>query len=292
MRRSTAGRPAATRKRSGGANTSVGTAFPDGIPVTIQPVTVGGRGRPVLDFELPQRYYDWSFIMAHFPAPTRSVETLVPVEGLEPVQIVPGLAVISLAAFEYRQMATLSAYNEVAIMVPVRYRPSPNIPLLPLLCPDEYDVGFWVHPLPVDTQEACDVGVQVWGLPKVVAKITFEDVGWMRRCQLEEDGQHVLTLSAAMGETRLESRRFYAYSVLNGRLLKALVDTRAQYHAWSVPGGASVTLGTHQIARTLRELFLQTTAFAGLFAFTAKSRLHPGDLVEVVQTAATGASAR
>ena len=291
MRRSTAGRSAATRKRSGN-NPSVGSAFPDGIPVTTKPVTVDGGGRLVLQFELPQRYYDWSFMMAHFPAPTRNVETLVPVEGLEAVQIVPGLAVISLAAFEYRQMATLAPYNEVAIMIPVRYRPSRNIPLLPLLYPDEYDVGFWVHHLPVGTREACAAGVQVWGFPKVVAKITFEDVGWMRRCHLEEDGQHVLTLSAAMGETRLESRRFYAYSVLNGQLLKTSVDTRAQYHTWSVPGGASVTLGTHPIARALRELCVQTTAFSGLFAFTAKSRLHAGELIDVVQTAATGASAQ
>jgi hypothetical protein len=265
----------------------VGPAFPDGIPVTNQQIIVDGRHHLI---QLPQRYYDWSFIMAHFPAPTRHVKTLVPVESLHPVEIAPTLAVITLAAFEYRRMATLAPYNEVAIMVPVRYQPRWDIPFLPLLCPDRFDVGFWVHHLPVDTQEACDAGVSVWGLPKVVAtEIRFDDIGWMRQCELEEDGEHVLTLSAAMGETRLESRRFYAYSLLHGQLLKSLVDTRAHYHAWYAPqGGASVTLGTHQIARDLRDLGMHNAAIAGLFAFTAKSRLHPGEVLTAEQPAASG----
>lgn len=247
--------------------------FPDGVPVTVRPILVGGIQRPL---EIPQRYYDFGFVLAHFPVPTSSVRTLLPTESLEPVQIVPGVAVVSIAAFEYRVMATLAPYNEVAIMVPVRYEPGWNIPLVPLLYPERYDVGFWVHHLPVTTEEARVAGVNVWGLPKVLAAVAFEDVGWTRRCELVENGQHVLTLTAATGETRLEARPFYAYSLLSGQLQKALVDTRGQYHAWNVPGCASVELGTHPIARTLRDLDMQTVAVAGLFAFTARSRLHAG----------------
>ena len=251
--------------------------FPDGIPVEEYEVTVGGRMRVV---ELPQRYYDWSFTMAHFPAPTRRVRELLPDDRLVAVELVPGIAVVSLAAFEYRRMATLQPYNEVAVMVPVRYEPDRNIPLLPMLWPDRFDVGFWVHHLPVTTQEACDVGIGVWGLPKVVADdITFRDVGWMRRCELREDGEHVLTLSAMMGETRYEARPYYAFSVLDGELLKTLVDTRGQYYTWYVPGRASFSLGRHEVSEALRELEVENLAIAGLFAFTAKSRLHPGTVV-------------
>lgn len=264
-------------------NSSGSAAFPDGIPVTLQSILVEGTERPV---ELPQRYYDFSFIMAHFPAPTRRVGTLLPTASLEPVEILPGLAVITIAAFEYRRMATLAPYNEVAIMVPVRHEPDRNIPLLPLLWPESYDVGFWVHHLPVSTEEARVAGVTVWGLPKVLATIAFEDLGWMRRCELGEDGQHVLTLTSATGETRLESRPFYAYSMLNGQLLKSLVDTRGQYHAWYVPGRASVELGRHPVASTLRDLDIQTIAVAGLFTFTTKSRLHPGQVLPAVPSEA------
>jgi hypothetical protein len=247
--------------------------FPDGIAVQEYQVTIGGRVRTV---ELPQRYYDWSFILTHFPAPTRRVREFLPDDRLVPVELVPGIAAVSLAAFEYRRMATLRPYNEFAVMVPVRYKPDRNIPLLPMLWPDRYDVGFWVHHLPVTTQEACDVGIAVWGFPKIVAEIEFRDIGWMRQCEVREDGERVLTLSAMMGETRHEARPFYAFSVLNGDLLRTLVDTRGQYYTWYVPGRASFSLGRHDVSEALRELEVENLAIAGLFAFNAKSRLHPG----------------
>jgi len=186
------------------------------------------------------------------------------------------------------RMATLAPYNEFAVMVPVRYGPDWNIPFLPLLDPDHYDVGFWVHHLPVTTQEACDVGIGVWGFPKVVAEIEFRDVGWVRECDVWEDGEHVLTLSSAMGETRREARRFYAYSVLEGELVKTLVDTRGEYYAWNVPGRASFELGTHRVADELRDLEVQNFAIAGLFTFSTRSRLHPGTAVAAIEPAAAG----
>lgn len=259
--------------------------FPDGIAVEDETVT---SGKYLIHVELPQRYYDWSFVMTHFPAPTRRVRELLPDDRLVPVEMVPGLAVITLAAFEYRKMATLRPYNEFAIMVPVRYEPERNVPFLPLLCPDRYEVGFWVHHLPVTTEEARAVGVGVWGLPKVLAQIEFRDVGWVRECDLWEDGEHVITLSAPVGETRHEEREFYAFSVLGGELLKSLVDTKGQYHAWNVPGRASFRLGTHPIADELRELQVQNLAIAGLFAYSAKSRLHPGIAIAQVQPVAAG----
>lgn len=252
------------------------SGFPDGIAVMPELVTVDGRTHLV---ELPQCYYDFSFIMANFPASARKIRRLLPTDSLEPVEIVPGVAVVTLAAFEYRTMATLQPYREVAVMMPVRFEPESRVPLLPLLWPDDYDVGFWVHHLPVTTQEACDVGVGVWGLPKVVADITFQDVGWMRECTLREDGQHVLTLSATLGEPRAAARQFYAFSMHNGQLLKSLVDTRAQYYEWKVPGRASFRLGTHDVAQDVRELDVQNFAIAGLTAFSARSRLHPGEVL-------------
>lgn len=249
-------------------------AFPDGIAVDSAPVTVDGRTHP---FEVPQRYYDWSFFLAHFPASARQVRTLLPA-GLEAVEIIPGTAVVSLAAYEYRTMATLKPYNEAAVLVPVRHAPESSVPLLPLLCPEKYDVGFWVHYLPVTTQEACDIGRQVWGLPKVVADITFKDVGWMRQCTVKENGQPVFIFSSSVAETRAESRQFYAFSVLNNQLKKSLIDTRGDYHAWSVPGGASFELGTHPVAQQLRALQVRNLGIAGVFASSARSRLHgPGD---------------
>ena len=45
--------------------------------------------------------------MAHFPASSRPVRNLVPAESLQPVELVPGISVVTLAAFEYRRSAQL-----------------------------------------------------------------------------------------------------------------------------------------------------------------------------------------
>lgn len=248
------------------------SAFPDGIS-DIEEVVVGDER-----FELPQRYYDWSFVMAHFPASTRRVRRLLPPgDALRPVEIVPGLAVVSLAAFEYRRARSLAPYNEVGVMVPVRHSPERSHPLLPLLYPERYGVGFWVHYLPVTTPQADAAGREIWGFPKVVADIRFQDVGWTRRCRLRANGQDVLTLDAAMGETRTEPREFHAFSIKDGTLLRTLVDTRAQYHGWFLRGGgASFTLGDHPVAQQLRDARIRNVAVGGLFAFSARSRLHRG----------------
>jgi hypothetical protein len=268
--------PSGSRRGRGlappGRGRGPGDQFPDGIGVIKKPVM--GQRDPI---ELPQRYYDFNFIMAHFPAPIWGVRKLLPDDDtLVPVEIVPGLAIVSLAGFEYRQMKTLQPYNEVAVMVPVRHQPETRIPLLPLLWPDEFEVAFWVYHLPVTTQEACAAGLTIWNLPKVVAKITFEDVGWMRHCTLEEDGQHVLTLRSRIDETQFDERAFYALSIQKGKLLRSLVDTQAEYHAWFTPGGASFELGTHPVARRLRSVGIWNIAVAGLYASSARSRLHEG----------------
>ena len=80
--------------------------------------------------------------------------------------------------------STIGPYNEIGIGVPCRLDPVLNIPLLPALFDRFFAVGFYVHYLPVTTQIAYDAGVDVWGLPKFVATIEFEDTPTHRRCLL------------------------------------------------------------------------------------------------------------
>lgn len=243
--------------------------------VKVKVVTVR-RGNRTYRFELPQRYYDWSFMMAHFPACAAKVRALVPGK-LQPVQLAPGVGIVSLAAFEYRRTATLKPYNEFSIMVPVLPHPAASIPALPLLYPDRYpDLGFYIRHLPVNTQEACDIGIEVWGFPKFLAEITFEDVGWMRRCRLEVDGKHVITLDVRTSETKTGARDFYAYPQKDGKFLKTRVETRLKYNETRFAGGASYMLGDHWIARELRVLGMRRIAVGRLYAFEAQSLLYEG----------------
>src|ERR1035441_3540784 len=145
-----------------------------------------------LRIELPIRYQDWSAIMAHFPVPEAAVRKLLPSSRLKPVLFVPGTAILSMVAMEYRQIIGLAPYNEFGIMVPVLYEPKVSIPGFPLLFPHWFKkAGLYVHHLPVTTQAAYELGIEVWGYPKIVAEIVFEDIGQARRCRLRAEGKDI-----------------------------------------------------------------------------------------------------
>ncbi len=239
---------------------------------TIEQVTLSTGVR----IGLPVRYYEWSAIMAHFPTPVAPVRKLLPTERLKPAQLVPGTAILSMVAMEYRRIADVAPYNEFGIMVPVLYEPSLNIPGLPLLFPHWFrHFGLYVHHLPVTTQAAYDFGVEIWGYPKIVAEICFEDAGRMRRCRLRADGKDVVTLEVVKLPTRARSMDFYSYTIKDGRLLRTRIQTQGQFGVARFRGGASYTLGDHPIAEELRALGMGKTAVECLWAPNVQSMLHP-----------------
>jgi hypothetical protein len=226
--------------------------------------------------ELPIRYQDWSAIMAHFPVPEAAVRRLLPSSRLKPILYVPGTAILSMVAMEYRQIKGLAPYNEFGIMVPVLYEPKVNIPGLPLLFPHCFKLsGLYVHCLPVTTQAAYEVGIEVWGYPKIIAEIVFEDIGQMRRCRLRAAGKNILTLDVEKGATRFSKVNFHSYTVKGGQLLRTLIQTRGECNIARFRGGASFNLGDHPIAEELRALGIGKTAVERLYLTNVQSMLHP-----------------
>jgi len=225
---------------------------------------------------LPVRYYDWSVIMAHFPVPTTTVRKLLPTNKLKPAQLMPGTAILSMVAMEYRRIADVAPYNEFGIMVPVLYEPTANIPGLPLLFPHWFKrFGLYIHHLPVTTQAAYDFGVEIWGYPKILAEISFEDVGRVRRCRLRAEGKDIVTLEVKKLATRARPMNFYSYTVKDGQLLRTLLQSQGQVGIARFRGGASYTLGDHPIAEELRALGMGKTAVECLYAPQVQSMLHP-----------------
>lgn len=188
---------------------------------------------------------------------------------------------VALTAMEYRKIADVAPYNEFAVSVPVQYEPMVNIPGLPvlfnpLLSPRWYrKFGMYIHYLPVTTQAARDFGVEIWGYPKVVAEVSFEDVGNARRCRLGAEGRDIITLTVEKLPTKARRIDLHTYSVKDGRLLRTPVQTQGQYGITRFPGGASYTLGDHPIAGELKTLGLGKTALGRFYAPQVQSMLHP-----------------
>jgi hypothetical protein len=229
---------------------------------------------------LPLRYYDWSWINAFFPAPVAKVRRLLPSGKLKPILLAPGITMVSLSGFEYRK-SDLNPYNEFAVAIPVQYEPLVNIPGLPLLLhpalsPQWYrKFGMYVHHLPVTTQLALDSGVEIYGYPKIIAEISFEETGGMRRCRLRAEGKEIVVLEVKKSATKARSMSFYSYTVKNGQLLRTLIQTQGQYCITRFPGGASYTLGDHPISEELKALGMGKTAVGRFYAPQLQSLLHP-----------------
>jgi hypothetical protein len=228
--------------------------------------------------DLPVRYLDFTAVLAHFPAPAAAIRRLLPGQSLAPVLIAPGTAVLSVAAFEYRRLADLKPYNEVAIGVPVLYKPSFNVPALPFLFPGFFkSFGFFVVNMPVTTEDARELGVKVWGYPKFLAEIAFEELENMRRCRVRLEGKDFMTLDVQQLPAKIQQVNFTVYTVKDGSLLRSRLETEGLYGLSILPGGAGLSFGDHPLAQALRGIRLGKTPIARVFGSNVASLLHEAD---------------
>jgi hypothetical protein len=246
------------------------TAFFDGVPVEEKELSTGAR------IGLPVRYYEWSGVMAHFPAPAAALRRLLPTSRLRPAELFPGTGIVTMAAMEYRRIADVEPYSEFGIMVPVLYDPRLRVPGLPVFAPHRFKrFGLYVHHLPVTTQAAYDFGVEIWGYPKFVAEISFEETERVRRCRLRADGKQIATLEVVKSRTAARALDLFSYTIKDGRLLHTRVEAQGQMASARFRGGAYCDLGDHPIAEELRGVGMGRSAVERLYAPHVQSLLHP-----------------
>jgi hypothetical protein len=152
----------------------------------------------------------------------------------------------------------LGDYNEVSLALFVRERGAPaGIPYVGAA----FDVlrgraATWIWKLPVDQSFTCEAGRGIWGFPKTVERIDFEDVGGHRRHRLAMEGHEVLTFNAERGgRRRLPDLEMVTYSWIDGRLHRTRFVSGAEGVGIRL-GGATLALGDHPLAGELRRLGL------------------------------------
>ena len=214
----------------------------------------------------PNHYLDWSMMSASFPVPVAKIKEKLPSKNLIPVQSAPGTATIVLKAIEVRQIRGYPPYNEFAVEVPVVYEVAGKAAGLP---------GSYVLHMPVTTEEARWGGVEIYGMPKFIAEIRFEDVGEVRRCKVQAEGKAIITLEVKKLVTKPQSWDWYLYGVRDGQLLRTLFQIQGQRGTTEVRGGALYTLGNHPIAEELRSLEIDNTSIAHEYAPQLQGLLNP-----------------
>lgn len=217
----------------------------------------------------PIRYFDLSSIVGAFPAPVAKVQEVLPSDKLKPVQPMPGTAIVALVAEEFRAVDVIGPYNEFGVMIPVAYETAGNVPGLP---------GLYVLHLPVTSEEARLSGVEIYGFPKFLADISFEQAGEIHRCRVRAEEKDIITMEVRKSATEPQSEDIYYYAVKDGQLLRTLIRTQGQNSTSYIRGGASYTLGDHPIAEELLALEMDRTSVMHQYAPQLKCLLHlPGE---------------
>lgn len=204
---------------------------------------------------LPIHYRKGRSWFAVFTCPARRAEKLLPDPKLRPALVVPGIAALVVAVFDFED-TSIGPYREVGIGIPSRYRRSTALPLVPLLAEKWLDdVGPWVQFMAVTTEDSKEAGRRYWGYPKFVADIDIQADDAQMRCVIEEAGEKVLEVSVERpgpsGPIQFPVR---TYTRLSEELLLTEFHVDAEGSIGRLGAKARVHFEAHPRAGMLREL--------------------------------------
>jgi hypothetical protein len=197
-----------------------------------------------LDISFDARYYDWSFYLIELRANYPVVKELLAEKHLVPKELTPGETRLQIVGCEMRKVQIAGPYKEVSIQVPVEpLDGSPN--------------GKFTHLfLPVNTEKSRWPGVDIWGFPKFIADIDIKTDNNRIACQLAVGDQLILKFKM---NDKAGSRKHYNwdyYGTRKQQIVKTTMDPEGFISDEESSGNASLILGEHAVADTLREILL------------------------------------
>lgn len=229
--------------------------------------------------KLPLHYENWTWMMATFSIPLEQARQLLP-DSLIPITISEGEALISFGAYHYPIVSDLAPYDEFLISIPVQYNkvsePNSARKYNPLFPQEVYAKGgSYIHYLPVTTEESYKAGSEIWGFPKVVRKMVFEENNKMVRCKLYDGNDLEMTIEIEKIKVSKNSKDFTycAYTKRKDKLLRTCVDANGNYGFKFSGINATVTLGTGDISKTLKSLNISKKPVQVFFAENVVSDL-------------------
>lgn len=159
-------------------------------------------------------------------------------ENFLPIQVIPGIGMLSICAFEYHD-TSIRPYNEVAISVPINFPPASYLGKHTALSTMRQNIfPVYIYQLPVTSEIARDAGVYFYNYPKFLAEIDFLDREDSIEVTLREGNDLVLKMLGRCGE---------------------------------------LELGSHKISEELKNLKMSKSAWSGLSGEGAMSKLHDPD---------------
>jgi hypothetical protein len=232
-------------------------SFFDGVAQS--PIEI--RGQPC---QSPAFYRDLGMMMAVLTCDPKAARALLPTTRLEPLTLLPGVGLLGINCFEYRD-TDIGPYNEVGLSVAVRVDGgwTPGWVQAARANLSRRYHGF-VADLPVDTEIAVAGGLDYFNYPKYLTQIDFLANADRWECTVRDpaDGLEIYSFAGARlagGTARQPSRpeicEFFSYPVKDGRLMRARFAVNLLQRASSRAGSAFQLRPTgHPRARDLASL--------------------------------------
>lgn len=201
---------------------------------------------------------------AAFPAPLARVRDLLP-DGLRPLRVTPRRGAVTVLSVDYRRIGddAMAPYDELSVQIPAVEDGRSTVPVVSgwLGCTSGY-----VWDMPVTTEPAKALGVEVWGYPKEVADVSIEHGPSRTRTTVDVDGQRLLSTTVKRPPSVSLRLSGHSLSELDGDLIRADTAVEGEVGAWPASERASVAFGDHPRARTLRDVGLGGRAVQRLAA--------------------------
>jgi hypothetical protein len=204
--------------------------------------------------QFPAFYHDTMLMGVYLLASIKKVREILPSSRLNPYRITPWHCIVCISASKTSD-CDIGPYNELLIGVPITIdKPSPVFTGTLRKIPEEPMVYTW-H-LPVSTQIALDLGIELAGYPKFLADIEFEVNSDSLSCRASAEGKHILTLKARKPELKEAPRmRTHAITSRRGYLLRSTTILNERKEAvLKNPSGVQMELGDHWVAQDLKAL--------------------------------------
>lgn len=212
------------------------------------------------------------------PASLDAVRELLPDE-LTAVRATPTRGAVALLCVDYHRIGRrndIEPYEEFGVLVPAVHDATPVLSSVSILT---RGLSGYVWYLPVTTEPAKALGVDVWGFPKEVTEIRHTDEGSARRTTVRVDGRRLVDLTVARPPTVRLTVSPVCYAKRDGRLLRVKTELDGDVGFWPFSRAFSYTLGDHPRAERLKSLGLGDRALLR-FAADVRFVVHGGVPVE------------
>lgn len=221
----------------------------------------------------PTEFRDGCSTAGLFVVKSAVAQQLIIESGFEVAEIAPGRAILALTGVRYTD-SDCGAYLETAMAFFVRrFGRKSGVPYASTW----FDIVRGSAPtftwnLQVTTRLSCDAGILMWGFPKTIEDIRYENRGDRAAFNLRMDGQEVFNYSVkATGSASPAPVTSAVYSIWEGAPHVSYL-TQTYRDAAYRPRGGRLRLGDHPLAGQLRALGLPRrpllATWAGHLAFS------------------------